>query len=67
MSKQNKCTFGDGVTVSLDGIHEVDPCSFVLEETLRNVTIEILRCRNCGRISIAWKRQDNTEVVDDSE
>lgn len=41
--------------------HEPLPHRFVEELKLKNVTIEILRCQLCGKVSISWHRQDNTE------
>ena len=39
-------------------------------EIHRNVTVEILRCKNCGNTEILWFRQENTEdewVGDENE
>ena len=48
-----------------DGKHELDPCEYREILRLKNVTISILKCDNCGHISVGWMRQDNTEEVDD--
>lgn len=56
------CTF-EGVVIKPDGVHELSPHDFVLEEKLKNVTIEILRCRKCGAFSIGWYRQEDTEEI----
>lgn len=32
-------------------------------EVYKNVTVRILRCRNCGAVSIGWERQENTEEL----
>lgn len=50
----------DRITIKPDGIHELDQCDFVEVEKLANVTVQILQCRTCGRISIGWLRQPNT-------
>lgn len=34
----------------------VDPCCFELYKRLKNVTIEILQCPECGKVSIGWYR-----------
>lgn len=59
-----RCTWGDGITVKPDGVHELDPCEYEVVEAYRNVTVEVLRCRRCGHIEITWKRQCDTEEVD---
>lgn len=59
----DKCSFGDGITIKPDGIHELDPCLYEPIEIYKNVTVEILRCKRCGNIDIQWIRQDNTEKV----
>lgn len=46
-----------------DGIHELSPHVFKLDQKLRNVTIEILKCEKCGEISIGWYRQEDTEEI----
>jgi len=58
-----KCSFPDGVVVRPDGINELDPCVYEEIERLVNVTVSVLRCRNCGHIEIEWMRQENTEEV----
>ena len=59
-----RCTWGDGITVKPDGVHELDPCEYEAVEAYRNVTVEVLRCRRCGHIEITWRRQSDTEEVD---
>lgn len=59
-----RCTWGDGITVKPDGVHELDPCEYEVVEAYRNVTVEVLRCRRCGHIEITWRRQSDTEDVD---
>ena len=50
----NECCHFDGFTIKPDGIHELSACSFQLEQRLKNVTIEILVCPKCGKVSIGW-------------
>ena len=52
-----------GVTIKPDGIHDLSPHQYEEDVTLRNVTIQILRCKICGKVSIGWRRQENTEEV----
>lgn len=46
-----------------DGVHELSAHKFVEETKLKNVTVQILKCKECGNVSIGWIRQDNTEEV----
>ena len=55
----NKCKH-DGVVIKPDGVHPLDPCIYKEVQVLHNVTVIISECKNCGDISISWKRQDNT-------
>ena len=57
----------DGIVIKPDGIHALSPHKFVLEQRLRNVTIEILCCQECGEVSIGWYRQEDTEDITDIE
>lgn len=65
MSK--KCKFPPGLSIRPNGKYELDPCRYEAVEKYRNVSIEILRCRNCGNIEISWYRQENTEKIDPEE
>lgn len=56
-----KCSFGEGITIKPDGIHELDPCLYETIEVHRNVTVEVQRCKKCGHVELSWYRQDNTE------
>ena len=58
-----RCRFPDGLTIKPDGQNELDPCFYDVVEEYRNVTVRVLRCRNCGRIELEWERQDNTEEI----
>lgn len=44
------------VTIKPDGIHELSKHQYELEERIPNCTVEILRCKVCGDISIGWYR-----------
>ena len=58
----SKCSHGT-ITILPDGIHPLTPHAFPEGLHLRNVEIQILRCKICGHVSIGWRRQDNTEEV----
>ena len=64
-----KCNFPGGVTIKLDSVHELDPCQYKPIEIHRNVTVEVLRCKVCGRVELGWYRQDDTEseVLEDGK
>lgn len=59
--KKEKCSFGAGIAIRPDGVHELDPCVYELAERHTNVTVEIWRCKNCGDISVEWHRTPKTE------
>lgn len=55
----------DGVTpISLSQIekHKFEECA-----EYKNVTIQILKCNECGEYSIAWKAQPDTECIFDRD
>lgn len=56
----DKCKFPEGLEIRPDGIHALDPCTYEEVGSYANVTIEILKCKHCGHVEIAWKRQPNT-------
>ena len=59
-----ECKHPDGISdIKPDGIHSLDPCIYEDIEKYANVTVIISRCKNCGKISISWLRQDNTEEL----
>ena len=55
-----KCHFPDGITIKPDGVHELDPCTYEEVERYGNVTISVMRCKNCGHVEINWYRQEDT-------
>ena len=54
----------NGITIKPDGIHELSPHNFKKVQRLKNVTIEILQCKVCGKVSIGWQRQKNPEEIE---
>ena len=60
----HKCKFPDGITIKPDGVHELDPCVYELEEIHTNVTVYVSRCPRCGAIDISWTRTEDTEDID---
>ena len=56
---QKKCKFPNGVTIKLDGVHELDPCVYDRVETMRfskaPVEVALDRCANCGYYEVAWR------------
>ena len=58
---KKKCELPEDFAIRPDGEHEIDPCDYVLKETHKNVTVEVLQCRKCGHVSIVWKSQEDSE------
>ena len=56
-----KCRLPHGMKFKPDGVHELDPCKYEVVERHENVTVEILRCRNCGHQEITWYRNNIDE------
>lgn len=46
---------------------DVSSCAYELHQRLKNVTVEILRCPKCGRTSIGWYMQENTEDITEGD
>lgn len=57
--QSKKCSFGAGVTIKPDGIHELDACDYEVMEVRENVTVEVLRCRKCGHVEVSWYTQED--------
>ena len=56
-----QCRIPTGVSIKPDGVNALESlCVFGTEELYRNVTLAVRRCKKCGRIDLAWWRQDNT-------
>ena len=51
----------DGISITPDGVHFLVAHDYELKEIHKNVTVEVCQCKRCGKISIGWKRQQNTE------
>lgn len=62
----HECSFPKGMDLKINDI-PVEPCNFVEIESYRNVTVQILKCQKCGKISVGWKRQDNTEEIEEGD
>ena len=62
-----KCRYPDGIVILPDGENELDPCVYEVERTLKNVTIQILRCKKCGHMEISWVKQLDTIEIPDEE
>lgn len=60
----HKCEFPNGMVIKPDGVNELDLCIYEVVENYANVTIEVLRCKNCGHTEISWYRQENTEELE---
>ena len=54
-----KCSFGEGVTIKPDGVHELDACTYEVMEVHENVTVEVLRCQKCGHVELSWYGQED--------
>ena len=53
------------IEIRPDGVHKLSPHQFVEEQLLRNVTVQVLRCKVCGKVSVGWYRQDDTEEIEE--
>lgn len=63
----DKCSFPDGLIIRPDGENELDPCFYETKEVFTNCIVEILECKNCGNISVSWRKTDDTEKVPESD
>ena len=61
---ENNCDCG---SVFLDSENNVELCNCVFDiyKVLKNATVEILQCPKCGKVSIGWYQQSNTEDITD--
>lgn len=64
VSVDAKCQLPDGAIIKPDGKHELDPCVYREIEAYKNVTVHVLRCKNCGHTEVEWERQENTELIE---
>ena len=67
MVRKMKCKFPNNLVIKPDGVNDLDPCIYEEVESLKNVTIHIMRCKNCGHIEISWEKQENTEIIREEE
>lgn len=51
----DECNYGD-YKLFIGGA-EFDPCDYELVEEVHNCTVQILKCRKCGKTSIGWYRE----------
>ena len=63
----NKCSWGENISIKPDGINELDPCIYEDISIYKNVTVIISKCKKCGHTEISWKRQENTEEIEEVE
>lgn len=61
---EKKCRFPEGIVIKPDGVNELDPCIYETVEVHHNVTVEVMRCKNCGHIEITWHRDEPDPEVD---
>ena len=47
---------GDGVTVRMENGYELSPHVFEEYETVENCTVHLMKCAECGKEEIWWKR-----------
>lgn len=57
-----KCSL-HGLVIKPDGANELDPCVYREVQRLRNVTVNICRCKYCGTLDVSWTAQENTEDI----
>ena len=58
VNSMSKCTFGEGITIKLDGVHELDPCCYETVEEHKGCTVRVLRCKKCGHTEIEWEKDE---------
>ena len=52
---------GDGVTVRLENGYELSPHVFEEYETVENCTVHLMKCAECGKEEIWWKRNGSID------
>ena len=62
-----ECKYPEGFVIRPDGIHDLDPCIFEEDEVWKNVVVQILKCKRCGKISIGWYKTPNSIKVNSLE
>jgi hypothetical protein len=54
--ENKECSNGD-YKILIGGKYELDPCLYELVEEVHNCTVQILKCKKCGKIDIGWYRE----------
>ena len=62
-----KCQFPNGLIIKPDGENELDPCLYETKQVFTNCIVEILECKNCGNISVSWRKTGDTEEIPESD
>ena len=60
----HKFESSNGMVIKPDCVNELDHCIYEVVEKYANVTIEVLKCKNCGHVEISWYRQEDTEELE---
>lgn len=55
-----KCCF-NSFSIKPDGINELNACQYEESEIWKNVTVQSLKCKKCGNISIGWYKISRSE------
>lgn len=64
---KHKCKLPDGIIIKPDGVNELDPCLLETKQILSNCLVIVSRCKNCGSVSVSWKRTEQTEEIPEEE
>ena len=55
---------GDGVTVRMENGYELSPHTFVETDRIENCTVFLMKCEECGKEEIWWKRNEkDTDII----
>ena len=57
VNSMSKCTFGEGITIKLGDVYELDPCCYETVEEYKGCTVRVLRCKKCGHTEIEWEKE----------
>jgi len=63
----HKCKLPDGIIIQPDGVNELDPCLLETKQIFSNCVVIVSRCKNCGSVSVSWKRTEQTEEIPEEE
>ena len=53
----------NSVKFSIDGEHKMDRHLYRDIQVVKNVTVVVSQCVDCGHIEISWHKQDDTEDI----